>query len=75
MPKPNYDLILEKVGNVKKDVDDLEKTVKAEYTPLSKTNEIDKRVTKFEGFWDWGIKLVLGALIIGILALLGLGAK
>jgi len=83
MPKlPNIELIEEKIINVKKDVqhaqksvDDLEQTVKKEYTPLIKTKEIDKRVGKFENFWDWAIKIILGAIILGIITLLGLGAN
>lgn len=72
MPKVNIDLINEKIGNIRKDVDDLENTIKKEYTPLSTTNAIDGRVKKFESLWDWGIKIVLGAIIVGILAVIGL---
>lgn len=60
------------VKEVENEVVDLENLIKKEYTPLTTTNGIDKRVTKFEGIWDWGIKIILGALIVGILALLGL---
>jgi tetrahydromethanopterin S-methyltransferase subunit B len=77
--KYNDDLIKEKFTNIHKRVDgvntavtDLEDLVKKEYTPMSTTNGIDKRVSKFEGFWDWGIKIVLGAMILGILAIIGL---
>lgn len=75
MPKVNYELIQEKLNNVKEDVADLETTIKSEYTPLSYTKNLDKRVTKFEGLWDWALKIILGALILGTLAILGLGAK
>lgn len=78
--KYNSELVDEKFRNVHKridgvhsEVDELEKLVKDEYTPISTTTNIDTRVKKFEGFWDWGIKLILGALIIAILAILGLG--
>lgn len=68
----NVELIESKIQNIRDDVDDLEDTIKKEYTPLTKTNEIDTRVKKFESFWDWGIKIVLGAMIIAILAIIGL---
>lgn len=70
--KINIELIEDKIKNIRKDVDDLEDTIKKEYTPLSMTNGIDTRVKKFENFWDWGIKIILGALILGILAVIGL---
>lgn len=60
------------VKEVENEVTDLENLIKKEYTPLTTTSGIDKRVTKFEGIWDWGIKIILGSLIVGILALLGL---
>lgn len=68
----NVELINEKIQTVKKDVADLEDTIKKEYTPLTVTNGIDTRVKKFENFWDWGIKIVLGAMIVAILAIIGL---
>lgn len=68
----NVELINEKIQTVKKDVADLEDTIKKEYTPLTVTNGIDTRVKKFENFWDWGIKIVLGAMILAILAIIGL---
>jgi tetrahydromethanopterin S-methyltransferase subunit B len=71
-PAVNVALINEKIQNIKDDVKDLEDTIKKEYTPLSTTNAIDTRVKKFESFWDWGIKIVLGALIVAILAIIGL---
>jgi tetrahydromethanopterin S-methyltransferase subunit B len=71
-PAVNVDLINEKIQNIRDDVDDLETTLKKEYTPLSTTNAIDIRVKKFESFWDWSIKIVLGALIVAILAIIGL---
>ena len=72
MPKINPELIMEKIKNVKDDVDELEEVVKKEYTPMVTTNAIDVRVKKFEGYWEWGIKIVLGALIVSILAIIGL---
>lgn len=75
MPKPpavNVALINEKIQNIRDDVDDLEDTLKKEYTPLSATNAIDNRVKKFESLWDWGIKIVLGAILLAILAVIGL---
>jgi len=73
MPKKiNIELIEDKIKNIREDVDDLEDTLKKEYTPLSTTNIIDTRVKKFESLWEWGIKIVLGAMIIGILAVIGL---
>lgn len=84
MPKlPNIELIEEKILNVKKDVahaqqsvDELEETVKKEYTPLSTTRQIEKDVDKFKNLWDWAMKIILGAMLVGILALLGLaGAR
>lgn len=68
----NVELINEKIQTIRNDVDDLEDTIKKEYTPLSMTNGIDTRVKKFESFWDWGIKIVLGAMILAILAIIGL---
>jgi tetrahydromethanopterin S-methyltransferase subunit B len=68
----NVELINEKIQTVKKDVADLEDTIKKEYTPITVTNNIDTRVKKFESFWDWGIKIVLGAMIVAILAIIGL---
>lgn len=75
----NWELIKSKMKNLKDDVrdlkdefDDLEKTVKNEYTPLSTTRIIDSRVAKFESLWDWALKLVFGAIIISLLALIGL---
>jgi tetrahydromethanopterin S-methyltransferase subunit B len=68
----NIELINEKIQTIRKDVDDLDDTLKKEYTPLSMTNGIDTRVKKFESFWDWGIKIVLGAMIVAILAIIGL---
>lgn len=80
--KYNSELVDEKFRNVHKridgvhsEVDELEKLVKDEYTPISTTTNIDTRVKKFEGFWDWGIRLILAALIAGILAILGLGRQ
>lgn len=71
-PAVNVELINSKIQNIRDDVDDLEDTIKKEYTPLSMTNGIDTRVKKFESFWDWGIKIVLGAMILAILAIIGL---
>lgn len=71
-PAVNVDLINEKIQNIRDDVDDLETTLKKEYTPLSITNGIDTRVKKFESLWDWGIKIVLGAILLAILAVIGL---
>jgi tetrahydromethanopterin S-methyltransferase subunit B len=68
----NTELINEKIQTIRKDVNDLEDTIKKEYTPLTMTNGIDTRVKKFESFWDWGIKIVLGAMILAILAIIGL---
>lgn len=77
--KYNSELVEEKFRTVHKridgvsvEVDELEKLVKSDYTPKSTTTNIDTRVKKFESFWDWGIKLVLGVLIVAILAILGL---
>lgn len=82
LPKVNIELIEEKFKNVHKRIDDadaavadLEQTVKKEYTPLSSHNELKRTVGKFENFWDWGLKIVLGAIILGIIALLGLGGQ
>lgn len=74
MPKQvvNVELINSKIQNIRDDVDDLEDTLKKEYTPLTVTNGIDTRVKKFESFWDWGIKILLGAIIVAILAVIGL---
>ena len=73
MPKAvNVELINEKIQTIREDVDELEDTIKSEYTPLTTTNAIDTRVKKFESFWDWGIKIVLGAMILAILAIIGL---
>lgn len=71
-PAVNVELINEKIQTIRKDVDDLEDTIKNEYTPLTVTNGIDTRVKKFEGLWDWAIKIVLGAIIVAILAIIGL---
>ncbi len=71
-PAVNVDLINEKIQNIRDDVDDLETTLKKEYTPLSTTTAIDTRVKKFESLWDWGIKIVLGAILLAILAVIGL---
>ncbi len=71
-PAVNVELINSKIQNIRDDVDDLEDTLKKEYTPLTVTNSIDTRVKKFEGLWDWAIKIVLGAMIVAILAIIGL---
>lgn len=71
-PAVNVELINSKIQNIRDDVDDLEDTLKKEYTPLTVTNGIDTRVKKFEGLWDWAIKIVLGAMIVAILAIIGL---
>lgn len=68
----NVELIESKIQNIRDDVGDLEDTLKKEYTPLTKTNEIDTRVKKFEGLWDWAIKIILGAMLVAILAIIGL---
>jgi len=80
--KYNKELIEERFKNVHKRVDEvhsevneLESLVKSDYTLVATTNGIDKRVSKFESFWDWAIKIILSALIIGTLAILGLGNK
>lgn len=72
MPKLNVELITDKIKILREDVDELEDTIKKEYATINITNGIDKRVKKFEDYWDWGIKIVLGALIVGVLALIGL---
>lgn len=77
--KYNSELVEEKFKTIHKRIDsadkavvDLEDLIKKEYTPMSTTNVIDTRVKKFENFWDWGIKIVLGAMILAILAIIGL---
>lgn len=72
MAKINVELIQSKIQDIRDDVDELEDTLKKEYTPLSTTEGIDKRVKKFEDYWDWALKIVLGALIVAVLALVGL---
>lgn len=73
MPKTvNVELINSKIQNIRDDVDELEDTIKKEYTPLSTTSGIDNRVKKFENFWDWGVKLILGAIMLAVLAIIGL---
>lgn len=71
-PAVNVELINSKIQNIRDDVDDLEDTLKKEYTPLTTTNAIDTRVKKFEGLWDWAIKIILGAMLVAILAIIGL---
>ena len=77
MKKINIELIEEKFKTFRKDVniaqksaDDLEKLIKSEYATIKITDAISSRVSKFEGLWDWVVKLILGFLILGVLALL-----
>lgn len=80
--KYNNELVEEKFRNVHKRIDgvhdevsELEVLVKSDYATKDTANGIDTRVKKFENFWDWAIKILLGALILGTLAILGLGQK
>lgn len=75
VPRINVELIESKIQNIRDDVDDLEDTIKKEYTPLTYTKNVDKRLNKFEAIWDWALKIVLGTIIMGLLVLLGMGAK
>lgn len=62
--------IKEGLDSVAHDVIELEKTVKEEYTPMYKHNEIEKQVSKFEEYWNWFIKLIFGALTLAVIGLL-----
>lgn len=63
------------IDEVQEDLKSLKKEVKEEYTPKSTTSEIDGRVKKFEGLWDWFLKIVFGAIVLALLAIIGLGGK
>jgi len=60
------------IDELKQETFSFYKNVKTDFTPLYLTDGINKRVEKFEGLWDWLIKIVFGVLVLGMLALLGI---
>lgn len=77
----NIELIDEKIKNIKDDikrletdVEDFKKVIPNTYATISTTTGLDLRVKRFESFWEWALKIILGAILMGILTILGMGA-
>lgn len=72
------------IDDIKKGISDLRKDVADSYSKKGELavvqasfqkdlDELGRRMKAIESFKDWGVKIVLGAVIITLLALIGLG--
>jgi hypothetical protein len=67
--------IWREIADVRNDVQVVKNELYKDYATKNFVDGLDKRVSKGENIWDWGIKIILATLILGVLALLGLKAK
>lgn len=63
------------IKDIKESVRSLTESMNNGFATKTEVRVIDKRITELEDLKGWAVKIILGAIIAGLLALLGLGTR
>ena len=71
----NVAVMRSELETVKNDVGDIKKSMKADYVTRTEFEPIKDRVDSMEKTKEWVAKIIIGAVMLALLALIGLGGK
>jgi hypothetical protein len=59
------------IDDIKESVKRLSKEVRGSYATKEDVREIESKIEKYDSLIEWVLRIIVGALIVGILSLLG----